>query len=113
VKPSPDKLTAPAHLATTTGLWWESIANSYQMESHHLKLLTLAAEAWDRCSAARAAIDAHGITFEDRFGCPKPRPEIAIERDSRIAFARMVRELAFDVAPPPETRTPRRAGTGV
>ena len=38
-----------------------------------------------------------GLTFEDPHGCPKTRPEVAIERDSRLAFARLVRELDLDV----------------
>lgn len=78
----------------------------YELEPHHVRLLTLAGEAWDRGQQARAVIDDLGMTFEDRFKQPKPRPEIAIERDSRIAFARLVRELGLDVAPPEESRAP-------
>jgi phage terminase small subunit len=47
---------------------------------------------------AREAVAAHGLTFEGKDG-PRPRPEVAIERDARIAFARIVRELG---TPPPE-----------
>jgi phage terminase small subunit len=71
-----------------------------------MKLLTLAAEAWDRCQQAREALAKHGLTFEDRFGCPRSRPEIAVERDSRLAFARLLRELDLDVEPPPDGSRP-------
>jgi len=77
------------------------------MEQHHQKLLTLACEAWDRCQQAREALAEHGLTFEDRFGQPRPRPEVAIERDSRMSFARLVRQLALeDIEPPEEVPLP-------
>jgi phage terminase small subunit len=98
---------APKHLQPTTRKWFASVVAAYELEEHHLRLLTLACEAWDRCVAAREAIAAAGgMTFDDRYGCPHPRPEIAIERDSRVSFARLVRELDLDLAPPPETSRP-------
>jgi len=87
---------APKHLKAATKRWWESIVREYVLESHHLRLLTLAGEAWDRCVQAREVLAKQGLTFTDRFGQPRSRPEIAIERDSRIAFARLVRELGLD-----------------
>lgn len=101
---------APRHLRAATRRWWESVTVEYHLEPHHTRLLTLAAEAWDRCSEAREILHAEGLTFEDRFGQPKARPEVAIERDSRIAFARLVRELALDVAEPEESRPPAIRG---
>lgn len=98
----------PQHLKPTTRKWWTSVVRDYELEPHHVRLLTLAGESWDRCEQARNAIDEHGLTFTDRFACPKARPEAAIERDSRIAFARLLRELDLDVEVPSETkRTPQ------
>jgi phage terminase small subunit len=51
---------------------------------------------------AREAVAKHGLTYESRDG-PRPRPEVAIERDARIAFARLMRELGLD-PPPPDKR---------
>ena len=97
----------PAHLAAATRKWWRIVVSGFELEEHHVRLLTLAGECWDRCQQARAAIDAHGITFLDRFNAPRARPEVAIERDSRLAFARLIRELDLDVDPPSEgTRPP-------
>ena len=101
---SPSK--APAHLRQPTRKWFEGVLTAYELEPHHLRLLQLAAEAWDRGEAAREALAAHGLTFMDRFDCPHARPEVAIERDSRIAFARLVRELDLDTEPPPSPRRP-------
>jgi hypothetical protein len=105
---------APAHLKPATQRWFAAVLDEFELEEHHVKLLTLAAESWDRRVAARTALDTLGLTFTDRFGAPHARPEIAIERDSRIAFARIVRELDLDVAPsaaptrPPTLRSNRK-----
>jgi phage terminase small subunit len=103
----------PAHLRQQTAKWWRSVTADFDLDPHHVRLLTLAAEAWDRGQQAREIIDSDGMTFIDRFGCPKPRPEVAIERDSRIGFARLLRELALDGVDAPEApRAPRTADYG-
>jgi hypothetical protein len=73
------------------------------LEGHHIRLLTLAAESWDRCQQAREALE-DGLTFTDRWGQPHAKPEVAIERDSRLAFARLLRELDLDTEPPADLR---------
>ena len=89
--------SAPKHLRTATRQWWNQVIADYELEPHHVRLLTLAAEAWDRGQQAREVMAKLGLTFEDRFGQPHARPEIGIERDSRLAFARLLRELSLDV----------------
>jgi phage terminase small subunit len=98
---------APGHLAPSTRDWWESVLRDYVLEPHHVRVLTLAGEAFDRATQAREAIAVHGMVYLDRFGTPHPRPEVAIERDSRLAFARLLRELALDVEAPSDPRVPR------
>jgi hypothetical protein len=51
---------------------------------------------WDRALQARAMLDKDGMTYSDRFGAPRPRPEIAIERDSFTCFRQLVHELGLD-----------------
>lgn len=99
---------APKHLKLTTRRWWLAVHEDFDLEPHHTRLLTLAGEAWDRALTAREAIDKHGITYVDRFGAPRVRPEVSVERDSRLAFARLVRELRLDVEP----ENPRPPGLG-
>lgn len=100
------KIIAPKHLKANTRKWFISVCETYDLEPHHIKLLTLAAETLDRCQGARQVIAKNGATFIDKFGQPKPRPEIAIERDSRIAFARLLRELNLDTETPETPRPP-------
>jgi len=103
----------PGHLRPATQRWFTSVLEDFDLEPHHIRLLTLAAEAWDRGQAAREVVDANGMTFLDRFDQPKARPEVAIERDSRIGFARLLRELALDVDLPEEApRAPRTSDYG-
>jgi len=97
---------APAHLKANTKKWWLSVLDEYELEGHHIKILTLAAEAWDRCQEARETILAQGAYFNDRFDCPKAHPAIAVERDSRIAFARLIRELCLDIEAPKSAGRP-------
>jgi len=98
--------SAPKHLRTATRQWWNQVIADYELEPHHVRLLTLAAEAWDRGQQAREALARYGLTFEDRFGQPHARPEVGIERDSRLSFARLLRELALDVDEPVEVSRP-------
>ena len=97
---------APKHLCPATRAWFDRVVTDYTLEPHHVRLLTLAGESWDRCNQAREALEKHGLTFDDRFGAPHARPEVAIERDSRLAFARLVRELDLDVDAPSESSRP-------
>ena len=78
--------------------WWREIVREHELvEPHRLRLLELAARAYDRCEQARIAIAEHGVTYLDRFGAPRLRPEVVIERDSRQAFARLVREMELQI----------------
>ena|SRR2546430_2231769 len=97
---------APAHLSPATAAWWLEVVTTWELDAHHVRLLTLACEAFDRAVQAREILNKKGLTFRDRFGQPKPRPEIGVERDSRIAFARILRELDLDDTKPPEERRP-------
>ena len=53
-RPGSNKISAPSHLRPDTAAWWASVAGDYALEPHHLRILTLAAEAWDRGWANRS-----------------------------------------------------------
>ena len=79
----------------------------YELEDHHIRLLILAGEAWERCCQARELIAKEGLTVKDRFEQDRPHPAVAIERDSRTAFARMLRETGLEVEGAEPPRAPR------
>lgn len=96
----------PKHLSASARRWFTEVMSTFDMEEHHIRLLLLACQSWDRSEQARAEIARHGLIYTDAGGQPRTRPEIAIERDSRLAFARLLRELDLDVAGPGETPRP-------
>lgn len=104
------KPEAPQHLSAAAKAWFSSVAATFRLEPHHVRLLTLAAESWDEGETARKAVAEHGITFVDRYGQPRERPEVGTGRQARITFARLLRELALDISPPVESRPPRTGG---
>jgi len=92
--------TAPGHLARPTRDWWRKMVGEYDLDETGERLLTAAGESWDRAAQAREALAEHGTaTYDDRFGQPHARPEVAIERDARLAFARLVKALGLDEEP--------------
>lgn len=101
---------APNHLSRAAKTWWRNVVEQFDCGPHELHLLTLAAEAWDRCTAARKAIEEHGLTYFDPRRGPRMRPEVIIERDSRAAFARLIKQLDLDddAMPMPGVRSHRR-----
>jgi hypothetical protein len=107
------KHSIPKHLRTATRRWIRQIIDDFDLESHHFRVLIRTAEAWDRGEQAREQLEAEGLTDVDRYGTPKAHPCVAIERDSRIAFFRGIRELALDVETPASTpRMPRTRDYG-
>jgi phage terminase small subunit len=58
-------ITAPEYLEASTKDWFLSVMADYEMEPHHVRLLTAACECWDRMQLAREAIRQHGLTMVD------------------------------------------------
>ncbi len=101
----------PRHLSPASRRLWSSVVADFALEADPaaLRLLTLACEASDRAEQARKLLDAEGIVVTSARGDRRPHPAVAIERDARIATARLLRELGLEgLADGPETRLPRR-----
>lgn len=98
---------APRGLRPETKKWFSEIVREFVLEPTHVRLLTLACRAWDRQLDAREAISRNGLTFKDKHGTLRPRPEVVIERNSAILFSRLIRELRLSDAPEPDEGMPR------
>jgi hypothetical protein len=96
----------PKYLKTESRDWINYVLSQYDIDQHHFRLLVLAAEAWETGQAARAEIAKHSAVYVDRFGAPRKRPEVSIQAEARIAFARLLRELDLDVDPPASASRP-------
>ena len=103
----PNSRPAPDHLSKSAAEWWREAITDYDFEPHHYRILQAACEAWDRMQEAREALAAHGgLTFTDKNETIRAHPAVAMERDARVAFARLVRELDLDTGSLSESARP-------
>jgi hypothetical protein len=98
-QPVPATREVPTHLAVDGRRFWAEVADDYgeDFEPYEWSLLQLAAESLDRGAQARRAVRRHGLTYTSPQGSPVLRPEIALEKSSRAAFAQLVRQLRLGV----------------
>jgi phage terminase small subunit len=106
----PEAPQAPRHLSAEARALWRSLHDRYEFEDHEEHTLRMAVESLDRASAARRALKRHGTVYLDRFDAPHARPEVAIERDARASWLRLMGALdlpAEEEAPAEQGRTIR------
>jgi P27 family predicted phage terminase small subunit len=103
-------IRAPGHLKPSTRKWWRAVVEEYQLDATGLQILTSAAELRDRAEDARELVEAEGPIALDRFGQAKENPAAKLERDSKIAFARLMRELGLSADEVGDFRPPRIEG---
>ena len=98
---------APSHLSDRSRKFWRKVSSGWVLDAPAYELLRRCCEAMDRADEARQILNDEGLTFKTRYGEVRPHPAVAIERDARLAVARLLRELALDEAPEPP-RPPRK-----
>ncbi len=87
--------------------FWRSVLKDYDLEDgHHFEILKQACTCLDRISEARDEIEKNGAYFIDRWNQPKESPYMKNERDQKILFARLLRELCLDIETPKAARPP-------
>jgi hypothetical protein len=80
----------PGHLSRKMKKFWISVFESKTLDARETLIFLKALESHDRAEQARRIIKNQGLTFIDRFNSPRVRPEVAIERDNRAAFAKLI-----------------------
>ncbi len=102
------KIPPPSHLSAHSKRFWQQISASWDLESHHLRILELACGALDRGEEARLAITRDGAYQPARDGF-KMHPAISVERESSRTALRALRELGFDVSDQAPSQRNRKA----
>jgi P27 family predicted phage terminase small subunit len=99
-----DRAKPPAHLSRQSKRWWRSVLDVYELEAHHVAILTAAAEAWDRKEEARLVIAEEGVVIRAGGSSPMPHPAVQVEDVAAMRFAQLVREIGLDGASNPDVR---------
>jgi P27 family predicted phage terminase small subunit len=108
--PKRPPIEVPQHLSADMQVWFRQVVEGYQLDHHHLHILRLACEAFDRAQAAREQVLREGPTFVDKNSNLRAHSAIAVERDARSAFAKLVKQLNLEPAKPDGRLGPRLGG---
>lgn len=97
---------APTHLSRGARRWWRAIVENYDLEPHHVEILTAAAEAWDRKEEARGLIAEDGLVIRNRSGVPMTHPAVQVEDSAALRMAHLIRQIGLDATPVGDVRVP-------
>jgi phage terminase small subunit len=100
---SMDVAQPPPHLSSSSAEWWRTTLESYVLEPHHLKLLQLACEAWDRCQQARQILEDEGLTVQTEGGIQQ---HPAISSSATGSLCPLIRELVWIPSRPRRAHCP-------
>ena len=106
----PENLTAPEHLSEERQAWWLQMMTEWDLGTHQVELLTMAAESIDLANMARRVLDEEGLTQPGRQGQVVVRPEVIIERDNKRLYKDLMKQLGIGKEPP--KKRGRQDGTG-
>ncbi len=85
----------PTHLSKAAQSRWKTILGEWALGDTDLLVLESALEAFDRMRQAQRILKKAGLTTKDRFGQVKPHSCIGVERDSRAAWLRAIKQLSL------------------
>ena len=90
---------APRHLSPMARRFWHKVMADFLLEEHQVRLLDLACECLDTGEKARQILAEEGLVIEGHLKRKVLNPAYAAERDAKITFARLLRELALEPEP--------------
>jgi phage terminase small subunit len=94
-------------LGKSGGSFRRKVLKEYRFtDEHDYRRLDLACGCLDRIDQFQEIIKIEGVMVEDRFQQTKEHPAVKGERDQKIVFARLIRELNLDIQPGKESRPP-------
>ena len=95
-----DEIPAPDHLSDRSRTLWASVVPKRARSPERLAMITTALEALDRADAARAKVEADGMTTTTKTtGAVHLHPLLRVERESRQLFAKLWKDLGFQSSP--------------
>lgn len=77
-------IKTPPGLMVSRKLWREITEQYVDFEHHHLRLLQLICETWDKVVEAREVLKKEGSFFVDRYSQPKEHPAADSERKNKV-----------------------------
>jgi hypothetical protein len=90
-KPDP---VPPADLSKAAAAWWVSVESGWSLDVDELALLGEASRCIDRIEQARRQIKRDGLMVTGLHG-RRVHPLLAVERDNRVLFARLLGQLGL------------------
>jgi hypothetical protein len=102
--PATSRATTPGGLQAWAG--W--VRSTYVLDRTGEELVRLVLEAEVRYQQARKVLDAEGLTTP----AGRSRPEVAVERDTRAALARLIQQLNLEDTSDDETEETAAGGDG-
>ena len=82
----------PAHLKAAGSALFSAVIREFELNAAETELLAAACVALDRMTEARELLDRDGLVVDGRAGL-RAHPAFQIERDSRVAFDRLLARL--------------------
>jgi phage terminase small subunit len=101
---------APRALSERSKALWREVLTDYDLSGAEQAIFEEALRSLERADEARRQVDRDGPVYLDRWSRPKVHPLVSVERDSRAAFIRGMRELGLDPSALPDSRPPRVPG---
>lgn len=102
------KTKRPTEIPAVVAAWRKQMVAEFEFsDPASLALLDSATTQLERMLHLRERIEAEGELVRDRFGCPKPHPAVAMERQASNLFRLLCRDMGVSCGDDEAARIPR------